>query len=72
MSSKSRTAGRVVAVGDVVMANVGEVAGAVVRSVPPAGARGLFGDTASSVISAATGIGLRVVDPTLPKVSPTR
>lgn len=66
-------AGRIVAVGDVVIANVGEVAGAVV-SLPsrlPALA-GVFGDTASSVMSAATGTGLTVVDPTLPKVSPTR
>lgn len=66
-------AGRIVAVGDVLMANVGEVAGAVV-SLPsrlPALA-GVFGDTASSVMSAATGTGLTVVDPTLPKVSPTR
>jgi len=63
--------GRVVAVGDVVRANIGEVAGATV-AVPsrlPALA-GMFGDTASSVISAATGTGLTVVDPTLPKVSP--
>ena len=66
-------AGRVVAVGDVVLANVGEVAGAVVAlpSRPPALAA-MFGDTASSVISAATGIGVTVVDPALPKVSPTR
>src|SRR5215216_7344531 len=48
-------AGRVIAVGDVILANAGEVAGAVV-SLPgrlPALA-GVFGDTASSVISAAT------------------
>lgn len=66
-------AGRILAVGDVVVANAGEVAGAVV-SLPsrlPALA-GVFGDTASSVMSAATGTGLTVVDPTLPKVSPTR
>ena len=65
--------GRVVAVGDVIIANAGEVAGAVV-SLPgrlPALA-GVFGDTASSVISAATGTGLTVVDPEQPKVSPTR
>lgn len=66
-------AGRVVAVGDIVLANVGEVAGAVV-SLPSRtlALAGVFGDTASSVISAATGIGLTVVDPALPKVSPTR
>ena len=63
--------GRVVAVGDVVRANVGEVAGATVAlpSRLPALA-GMFGDTASAVISAATGTGLTVVDPALPKVSP--
>lgn len=63
--------GKVVAVGDVVRTNVGEVAGAIVAlpSRLPALA-GMFGDTASSVISAATGTGLTVVDPTLPKVSP--
>jgi hypothetical protein len=66
-------AGRIVAVGDVVVANVGEVAGAVVvlPSRLPALA-GVFGDTASSVMSAATGAGMTVVDPTLPKVSPSR
>jgi hypothetical protein len=66
-------AGRVVAVGDVIMANTGEVAGAVV-SLParlPALA-GVFTDTASSVISAATSSGLTVIDPLQPKVSPTR
>jgi hypothetical protein len=63
--------GRVVAVGDIVTTNVGEVAASIV-SLPsrlPALA-GMFGDTASSVISAATGTGLTVVDPDLPKVSP--
>lgn len=63
--------GRVVAVGDIVTTNVGEVAASIV-SLPsrlPALA-GLFGETASSVISAATGTGLTVVDPDLPKVSP--
>jgi hypothetical protein len=66
-------AGRIVAVGDVIMANAGEVAGAIVAlpSRLPALA-GVFGDTASSVMSAATGTGLTVVDPTLPKVSPSR
>lgn len=66
-------AGRIVAVGDVIMANAGEVAGAVV-TLPtrlPALA-GVFGDTASSVMSAATGTGLTVVDPTLPEVSPRK
>jgi hypothetical protein len=66
-------AGRVIAVGDVIMANTGEVAGAVV-SLParlPALA-GVFTDTAHSVISAATSSGLTVIDPLQPKVSPTR
>ena len=66
-------AGRIVAVGDVIMANAGEVAGALVTlpSRLPALA-GMFGDTASSVMSAATGTGLTVVDPALPKLSPSR
>jgi hypothetical protein len=66
-------AGRVVAVGDVILANAGEVAGSVVAL--PAGLplfAGIFGDTASSVMSAAADSGLTVVDPALPKVSPTR
>jgi hypothetical protein len=66
-------AGRIIAIGDVIMANAGEVASAVV-SLPsrvPALA-GVFSDTASSVMSAAAGIGLTVVDPALPKVSPTK
>jgi hypothetical protein len=64
-------AGRVVAVGDIVTMHAGEV-GASIVSLPsrlPALA-GLFAETASSVISAATGTGLAVVDPHLPKVSP--
>ena len=66
-------AGRIVAVGDVIMANAGEVAGAIVTlpSRLPALA-GVFGDTAGSVLSAATGMGLTVVDPALPKLSPSR
>ena len=66
-------AGRIIAVGDVIMPNVGEVAAAVV-SLPtrlPALA-GTFGDTARTVMSAATGTGLTVVDPTRPKVSPNK
>ena len=66
-------AGRIVAVGDVIVANAGEVAGAMVTlpSRLPALA-GVFGDTASSVMSAATGTGLTVVDPTLPKAQSQR
>jgi hypothetical protein len=66
-------AGRVVAIGDVVVANVGEVAGAQValpsRLRVPAT---VFSDTASSVRSAAMRAGLVVVDPMLPKLSPTK
>jgi len=66
-------AGRIVAVGDLIVANAGEVVGAVVTLPSRLSAlAGTFGESASSVISAATGIGLTVVDPTLPKVSPTR
>jgi hypothetical protein len=66
-------AGRVMAVGDVVVANVGEVAGAQVAlpSRLPVLAT-VFSDTASSVRSAATRAGLMVVDPMLPKLSPTK
>ena len=65
--------GRVLAVGDVVAARAGEVAGTIVvlpARLPAIG--GIFGQTAASVIAAATSIGVTVVDPTLPKVSPTR
>lgn len=65
--------GRIVAVGDVVIASTGEVAGAVV-AIPsrlPALA-GVFGETAGSVLSAATGMGLTVVDPALPELSPKK
>jgi hypothetical protein len=64
-------AGRLIAVGDVIMATTGEVAGAIVAlpSRLPAIA-GLFGETASSVQSAVVGTGLTVVDPTQPKLSP--
>ena len=63
--------GRIIAVGDVVMAQAGEVAGAVVAlpSRLPELA-GVLGESAGAVISAATGTGLTVVDPTLPKLSP--
>jgi hypothetical protein len=65
--------GRILAVGDVVSARAGETAGTLVvlpSRLPPTG--GIFAETAASVIAAATSIGLTVVDPTLPKVSPTR
>jgi len=63
--------GRVVAVSDIVRTNAGEVAASTI-SMPsrlPALA-GLFGETASAVISAATGAGLTVVNPDQQKVSP--
>jgi hypothetical protein len=65
--------GRTVAVGDVILANAGEVAGtkvALPSGLPPLA--GIYSGTASSVVSAAIGTGLQVVDPALPKVSPTR
>jgi hypothetical protein len=65
-------AGRILAVGDVITAQAGDVAGAVV-AIPsrlPAIA-GVFGETASSVISAATGTGITVIDPP-PTLSPER
>ena len=66
-------AGRTVAVGDVILASAGEVAGT--KLTLPSGLpalAGVYGDTACAVMSAATGTGLQVVDPALPKVSPTR
>ena len=67
-------AGRIVAVGDVLTAQAGEVAGTVV-SIPtrlPAPA-GVFSDTAGAVVSAATGIGLTAVEAiVLPALSPER
>jgi hypothetical protein len=65
--------GRVLAAGNVVTAQAGESAGTLVMltsGLPASG--GIFNETAAMVITAATGIGLTVVDPTLPKVSPTR
>lgn len=66
-------AGRIVAVSDVIMVNAGEVAGATLTLPSRLPARaGVFGDTASSVLSAAAGMGLTVLDPALPKLSPSR
>ena len=67
------SSGRVLAAGNVVTAQAGESAGTLVvltSGLPVSG--GLFTETAAAVIAAATGIGVTVVDPTLPKVSPTR
>ena len=65
--------GRTVAVGDVILANAGEVAG--VKLVLPSRLpqlAGLFDDTARTVVAAATASGVTPVDPALPKVSPSR
>ncbi len=65
-------AGRVIAIGDVVIAQAGDVAAALV-SIPsrlPALA-GVFSETAGSVVSAAASTGVTVV-PNLPPVSPNR
>lgn len=65
-------AGRILAVGDIITAQAGEVAGAIIAipSRVPAIA-GLFGETASSVLSAATGTGITVIDPP-PPLSPEK
>ena len=72
-------AGQIIAVGDVVVAQAGEVAGAIV-AIPtrlPALA-GVFGETAGSVVSAATGTGITVLESTVipepppPPASPER
>jgi hypothetical protein len=63
-------AGRVVAVGDVIIAATGDVAAAVV-SIPsrlPAVA-GVFSDTAGSVVSAVVSTGVTVIPPP-PPLSP--
>ena len=65
--------GRVLAVSDVISARAGEAARTMVvlPSRLPA-ASGIFVETAASVIAAATSIGVTVLDPARPKVSPTR
>lgn len=67
-------AGQVIAVGDVITAQAGDVAGALV-TIPtrlPA-LTGVFGESAGSVVSAATGTGLTAVEATVaPIVSPER
>ncbi len=67
------SSGRTIAVGDVVVANAGEVAGTKV-SVPsglPVLA-GVYGSSLSSIQSRAIGSGLMAVDPALPKLSPAQ
>ncbi len=64
--------GRILAVGDIITAQAGDVAGAII-SIPsrvPAVA-GVFGDTASSVLSAATGTGITAIEPD-PPLSPEK
>jgi hypothetical protein len=65
--------GRTIAVGDVIVPSAGEVAGTKVAlpSGLPALA-GVYGSTVNSIVAAAVETGLQVVDPTLPKLSPTR
>jgi hypothetical protein len=65
--------GRVVAVGDLMSLQAGEIAGTVVTlpSRLPALA-GLFGDTAGSVLSAAAGTGITAIEPSAPPDSPSR
>ena len=67
------SAGRAVAVGDVIFANAGEVAGALVAMpshLPPLAA--IYTETASAVTAAATDANLTVIDPDLPPVSPKK
>jgi hypothetical protein len=64
-------AGQVIAVGDVIVAQTGEVAGALV-ALPtrlPALA-GVFGDTSGSVVAAATGTGITKLESTILPVEP--
>lgn len=67
-------AGAVVAVGDIITAQAGDVAGAIVAlpsRLPVLG--GVFGETTGSVMSAATSTGLTVVEVSVaPLVSPER
>jgi hypothetical protein len=64
---------RVLAVSDVIVPRLGDVANTSVLlpSQVPA-ISGIFTQTALSVGAAAASVGLAVMDPTLPKVSPTR
>ena len=64
--------GRIIAVGDIITAQAGDVAGAIV-TIPtrlPAVA-GVFGETAASVLSAATQTGIAVAEPD-PPLSPEK
>ncbi len=64
--------GRILAVGDIITAQAGDVAGAII-AIPsrlPAVA-GVFGNTASSVFSAASSTGIAVIEPP-PPLSPEK
>ncbi|HKY23486.1 MAG TPA: carboxypeptidase-like regulatory domain-containing protein [Vicinamibacterales bacterium] len=67
-------AGRVLAVGDIITAQVGDVAGAIVTAPTRLPALGdIFGDSAGLVASAASGLGVTATGPkVLPEVSPER
>jgi len=69
-------AGQVIAVGEVLVAQAGEVAGVLVSTpVQLAGMASVFGDTAASVLSAVAGTGLTAVGSALtpePPASPER
>jgi len=67
-------AGRVLAVSDIITAQVGDVAGAIVMVPTRLPALGnIFGDTAGLVVSAVSGLGITATGPkVLPEVTPER
>jgi hypothetical protein len=65
--------GQIVAVGDVVVTRVSEVAGTLLRAparIP--GISDLFGDTASAIFTAVSGLGITAFDQDHPPVSPEK
>jgi hypothetical protein len=65
--------GHLLAVGDVIIVQAGEVAAAAVTIPSRVSAlAGLFGETASTVLSAASMAGMAVVDPDDPPLSPEK
>jgi hypothetical protein len=65
--------GQIVAVGDVVVARAGEVAGTLLKAparIP--GISDLFGDTASMIFSAVSGLAITAFDQDQPPVSPEK
>lgn len=64
------TFGRVVAVGNLLTMQAGEVAAAVVTLPGLPAVAGLFGDTVASVMSAAAGVGITAIEDVLPPDSP--